>query len=119
MKGEEGDGVLSLPIHQLVRQMQHENGIRHHDYSRYCRFLTRKLARMRKSLGISLNFDIPGTGKSGGRGAASKSRPLNKECFFSAEVVTSSAYLLLPLLYGEYACRGVLLIGMSCIVICL
>ena len=105
LKGEESP-LLTLPIHQLIRQMRNENGLKHRDHMRYCHFLTRKLARVRKNLGLGLNFNVTGvgSGKTGGRGSNSnnnKARPINTECFLSAELVTSSSFLMVPLLYGE------------------
>jgi hypothetical protein len=95
-----GEG-LSLPIHSLVRALQSEHGLRHRDHARYCHFLSRKLARVRKSLGLQLNFEAPGG--SSGSGKRGK-RPTNTESFIPAERVTCAEHLLLPLLYGVCVC---------------
>lgn len=77
---------FSLPIHSLVRTLQGENGLKHHDYARYRRFLTRKLRRVRKSLSLTY-----------GKGKVFVKREV------TPEIVTDSNYLLVQLLLAERA----------------
>jgi hypothetical protein len=52
LQKESADIRVSLAIHELIRQYQNENGLKHHDHTRYRHFLTRKLQKVRKSAGL-------------------------------------------------------------------
>lgn len=78
-------GKLSLRVLDVVRTSQSENGLRHKDYMRYRQYCSRRLARIRKSLGIS----------SGKVNTSIKS--------LCAENATDNRYLLIPLVNAERA----------------
>eukprot|EP00602_Paraphysomonas_sp_CaronLab_P010353 CAMPEP_0185023592 /NCGR_PEP_ID=MMETSP1103-20130426/6245_1 /TAXON_ID=36769 /ORGANISM="Paraphysomonas bandaiensis, Strain Caron Lab Isolate" /LENGTH=666 /DNA_ID=CAMNT_0027556259 /DNA_START=44 /DNA_END=2041 /DNA_ORIENTATION=- len=79
-------GHITLHIHKTITTLQNENGLKHHDHMRYSSFLTRKLQRVRKSIGFTY-----------GRGKGFESREI------VPEIITSEAYLLVPLLAAERA----------------
>lgn len=74
----------SLKIHDTIRTLQNENGLRHQDYMRYRHYLNNKLRRIRKAVGFTF-----------GKGKVFVKREI------TASVVNSDTYLLILLLSAE------------------
>lgn len=77
---------FSLNIHELIRQLHNENGLKHNDHTRYRHFLTKRMRRVRKSLGMTH-----------GKGKAFVKIDI------IPEIVANSSFLLLALLSTERA----------------
>lgn len=47
---------LSLKVHEVAKDCQNQNGLRHGDYHQYRQYCTRRLKRVRSSRGVRLMF---------------------------------------------------------------
>ena len=77
---------ISFKIHELIRNLQNENGLRHQDYMRYRHYLTRKLRKVRKAIGLTY-----------GKGKSYVKKQINPD------QVIHENFLLIPLLLTERA----------------
>ncbi|CAM9335457.1 unnamed protein product [Choristocarpus tenellus] len=79
---------LSLKVHEVIKECQNQNGIRHGDYQRYRQYCSRRLKRVRSSRDVKFLF---GKGKNF----------VPKE--LTADVATTSRHLEIPLMMAERA----------------
>ncbi|MBN3314220.1 SRP68 protein, partial [Atractosteus spatula] len=82
-KPEEG---LGLEILQIIKDSQQQHGLRHGDYQRYRGYCSRRLRRLRKTLGFKMGNRHKFTGKK-----------------VTVEMLSDSRYLLLVLMEAERA----------------
>ncbi|KAI4894849.1 hypothetical protein NFI96_018294, partial [Prochilodus magdalenae] len=62
-KENQSDGGLSLEILQIIKDSQQQHGLRHGDYQRYRGYCSRRLRRLRKTLGFKMGNRHKFTGK--------------------------------------------------------
>ncbi len=99
---------ISLHIHKIVSSLQSENGLKHNDHLHYRAYLTRKLQRIRSSLGlkygkgklfeyqeITTEMILKGIGKEEKNGKDQQEKQTTEK--------VESGYLLIPLLLAERA----------------
>lgn len=77
---------LSLEILQIIKESQQQHGLRHQDYQRYRGYCSRRLRRLRKTLGFKMGNRHKFTGKK-----------------VTAELLSDNRYLLLVLMDAERA----------------
>eukprot|EP00752_Nemacystus_decipiens_P010255 g9139.t1 len=80
--------ALTLKVHEIAKDAQNQNGLRHGDYHQYRQYCTRRLKRVRSSRQVRFMF---GKGKSF----------VQKE--LSPDMVTSASHLEIPLMTAERA----------------
>ncbi|XP_017293257.1 signal recognition particle subunit SRP68 [Kryptolebias marmoratus] len=80
------DGGLSLEILQIIKESQQQHGLRHGDYQRYRGYCSRRLRRLRKTLGFKMGNRHKFVGKK-----------------VTVEMLSDSRYLLLVLMEAERA----------------
>uniref|UniRef100_A0A3B3BSY0 Signal recognition particle subunit SRP68 n=1 Tax=Oryzias melastigma TaxID=30732 RepID=A0A3B3BSY0_ORYME len=80
------DGGLGLEILQIIKESQQQHGLRHGDYQRYRGYCSRRLRRLRKTLGFKMGNRHKFVGKK-----------------ITEEMLTDSRYLLLVLMEAERA----------------
>uniref|UniRef100_A0A672YTS1 Signal recognition particle subunit SRP68 n=1 Tax=Sphaeramia orbicularis TaxID=375764 RepID=A0A672YTS1_9TELE len=80
------DGGLGLEILQIIKESQQQHGLRHGDYQRYRGYCSRRLRRLRKTLGFKMGNRHKFVGKK-----------------ITVEMLSDSRYLLLVLMEAERA----------------
>ncbi|XP_065112054.1 signal recognition particle subunit SRP68 [Paramisgurnus dabryanus] len=80
------DGSLGLEILQIIKDSQLQHGLRHGDYQRYRGYCSRRLRRLRKTLGFKMGNRHKYTGKK-----------------VTVEMLSDSRHLLLVLMEAERA----------------
>uniref|UniRef100_A0AAY4A8P8 Signal recognition particle subunit SRP68 n=1 Tax=Denticeps clupeoides TaxID=299321 RepID=A0AAY4A8P8_9TELE len=85
-KENAADGGLSLEILQIIKDSQQQHGLRHGDYQRYRGYCSRRLRRLRKTLGFKMGNRHKFTGKK-----------------VTVEILSDSRYLLLVVMEAERA----------------
>ncbi|KAM6939697.1 signal recognition particle subunit SRP68 [Xenentodon cancila] len=80
------DGGLGLEILQVIKESQQQHGLRHGDYQRYRGYCSRRLRRLRKTLGFKMGNRHKFVGKK-----------------VTVEMLTDSRHLLLVLMEAERA----------------
>ncbi|KAM9792872.1 signal recognition particle subunit SRP68 [Neosynchiropus ocellatus] len=80
------DGSLGLEILQIIKESQQQHGLRHGDYQRYRGYCSRRLRRLRKTLGFKMGNRHKYTGKK-----------------ITEDILSDSRYLLLVLMEAERA----------------
>ncbi|XP_056135873.1 signal recognition particle subunit SRP68 [Lampris incognitus] len=80
------DGGLGLEILQIIKDSQQQHGLRHGDYQRYRGYCSRRLRRLRKTLGFKMGNRHKFTGKK-----------------ITVEMLSDNRYLLLVLMEAERA----------------
>ncbi|XP_053355113.1 signal recognition particle subunit SRP68 [Clarias gariepinus] len=80
------DEGLSLEILQIIKESQQQHGLRHGDYQRYRGYCSRRLRRLRKTLGFRMGNRHKFTGKK-----------------ITVEILSDSRYLLLVVMEAERA----------------
>ncbi|XP_039595538.1 signal recognition particle subunit SRP68 [Polypterus senegalus] len=80
------DEGLSLEILQIIKESQQQHGLRHGDYQRYRGYCSRRLRRLRKTLGFKMGNRYKFTGKK-----------------ITVDMLTDNRYLLLVLMDAERA----------------
>lgn len=80
------DGGLGLEILQIIKESQQQHGLRHGDYQRYRGYCSRRLRRLRKTLGFKMGNRHKFIGKK-----------------VTVEILSDSRYLLLVLMEAERA----------------
>ncbi|KAK5599540.1 signal recognition particle subunit srp68 [Crenichthys baileyi] len=80
------EGGLGLEILQIIKESQQQHGLRHGDYQRYRGYCSRRLRRLRKTLGFKMGNRHKFVGKK-----------------VSVEILSDSRYLLLVLMEAERA----------------
>ncbi|XP_029914377.1 signal recognition particle subunit SRP68 [Myripristis murdjan] len=80
------DGGLGLEILQIIKDSQQQHGLRHGDYQRYRGYCSRRLRRLRKTLGFKMGNRHKFTGKK-----------------VTVEMLSDNRYLLLVLMEAERA----------------
>ncbi|RVE76625.1 hypothetical protein OJAV_G00010630 [Oryzias javanicus] len=80
------DGGLGLEILQIIKESQQQHGLRHGDYQRYRGYCSRRLRRLRKTLGFKMGNRHKFVGKK-----------------ITEDMLTDSRYLLLVLMEAERA----------------
>ncbi|XP_034045228.1 signal recognition particle subunit SRP68 [Thalassophryne amazonica] len=80
------DGGLGLEILQIIKESQQQHGLRHGDYQRYRGYCSRRLRRLRKTLGFKMGNRHKYIGKK-----------------ISVEVLSDSRFLLMVLMEAERA----------------
>ncbi|XP_066560333.1 signal recognition particle subunit SRP68 [Amia ocellicauda] len=85
-KENKPDEGLGLEILQIIKESQQQHGLRHGDYQRYRGYCSRRLRRLRKTLGFKMGNRHKFTGKK-----------------VTVEMVSDSRYLLLVLMEAERA----------------
>uniref|UniRef100_A0A8C4NUR2 Signal recognition particle subunit SRP68 n=1 Tax=Dicentrarchus labrax TaxID=13489 RepID=A0A8C4NUR2_DICLA len=80
------DGNIGLEILQIIKESQQQHGLRHGDYQRYRGYCSRRLRRLRKTLGFKMGNRHKYIGKK-----------------ITVEIVSDSRYLLLVLMEAERA----------------
>ncbi|KAK9539962.1 hypothetical protein VZT92_002441 [Zoarces viviparus] len=85
-KGKSSDGGLGLEILQIIKESQQQHGLRHGDYQRYRGYCSRRLRRLRKTLGFRMGNRHKFIGKK-----------------ITVEMLSDSRYLLLVLMEAERA----------------
>ncbi|KAL6455652.1 hypothetical protein MHYP_G00355030 [Metynnis hypsauchen] len=85
-KENQPDGGLSLEILQIIKDSQQQHGLRHGDYQRYRGYCSRRLRRLRKTLGFRMGNRYKYTGKK-----------------VTVEMVRDNRYLLLVVMEAERA----------------
>ncbi|XP_023810009.1 signal recognition particle subunit SRP68 [Oryzias latipes] len=80
------DSGLGLEILQIIKESQQQHGLRHGDYQRYRGYCSRRLRRLRKTLGFRMGNRHKFVGKK-----------------ITEEMLTDSRYLLLVLMEAERA----------------
>lgn len=80
------DGGLGLEILQIIKESQQQHGLRHGDYQRYRGYCSRRLRRLRKTLGFKMGNKHKFVGKK-----------------ITVEMLSDSRYLLLVLMEAERA----------------
>ncbi|XP_068448738.1 signal recognition particle subunit SRP68 [Clinocottus analis] len=80
------DGGLGLEILQIIKESQQQHGLRHGDYQRYRGYCSRRLRRLRKTLGFRMGNRHKFIGKK-----------------ITVEMISDSRYLLLVLMEAERA----------------
>uniref|UniRef100_A0A3B5LYI1 Signal recognition particle subunit SRP68 n=1 Tax=Xiphophorus couchianus TaxID=32473 RepID=A0A3B5LYI1_9TELE len=79
-------GGLGLEILQIIKESQQQHGLRHGDYQRYRGYCSRRLRRLRKTLGFKMGNRHKFVGKK-----------------ITVEILSDSRYLLLVLMEAERA----------------
>ncbi|XP_047222719.1 signal recognition particle subunit SRP68 isoform X2 [Girardinichthys multiradiatus] len=79
-------GGLGLEILQIIKESQQQHGLRHGDYQRYRGYCSRRLRRLRKTLGFKMGNRHKFVGKK-----------------VTVEILSDSRYLLLVLMEAERA----------------
>ncbi|XP_069386482.1 signal recognition particle subunit SRP68 [Paralichthys olivaceus] len=85
-KKNSSDGGLGLEILQIIKESQQQHGLRHGDYQRYRGYCSRRLRRLRKTLGFKMGNRHKFVGKK-----------------ITVEMLSDSRYLLLVLMEAERA----------------
>ncbi|KAG7491678.1 hypothetical protein MATL_G00006260 [Megalops atlanticus] len=85
-KENSADEGLSLEILQIIKDSQQQHGLRHGDYQRYRGYCSRRLRRLRKTLGFKMGNRHKFTGKK-----------------VTVEMLSDNRYLLLVLMEAERA----------------
>nr|XP_040042608.1 signal recognition particle subunit SRP68 [Gasterosteus aculeatus aculeatus] len=85
-KENSSDGGLGLEILQIIKESQQQHGLRHGDYQRYRGYCSRRLRRLRKTLGFRMGNRHKFIGKK-----------------ITVEMLSDSRYLLLVLMEAERA----------------
>ncbi|XP_068583064.1 signal recognition particle subunit SRP68 [Cebidichthys violaceus] len=85
-KEKSSDGGLGLEILQIIKESQQQHGLRHGDYQRYRGYCSRRLRRLRKTLGFRMGNRHKFIGKK-----------------ITVEMLSDSRYLLLVLMEAERA----------------
>uniref|UniRef100_A0A674N7Z1 Signal recognition particle subunit SRP68 n=1 Tax=Takifugu rubripes TaxID=31033 RepID=A0A674N7Z1_TAKRU len=85
-KENSSDGGLGLEILQIIKESQQQHGLRHGDYQRYRGYCSRRLRRLRKTLGFKMGNRHKFIGKK-----------------ITAEMLSDSRYLLMVLMEAERA----------------
>ncbi|KAM3623730.1 uncharacterized protein V6R79_015014 [Siganus canaliculatus] len=85
-KENQSDGGLGLEILQIIKESQQQHGLRHGDYQRYRGYCSRRLRRLRKTLGFKMGNRHKFVGKK-----------------ITVEILSDSRYLLLVLMEAERA----------------
>ncbi|XP_030637240.1 signal recognition particle subunit SRP68 [Chanos chanos] len=85
-KENSSDAGLGLEILQIIKDSQQQHGLRHGDYQRYRGYCSRRLRRLRKTLGFKMGNRHKFTGKK-----------------VTVEMVSDNRYLLLVLMEAERA----------------
>ncbi|XP_034394173.1 signal recognition particle subunit SRP68 [Cyclopterus lumpus] len=85
-KNNSSDGGLGLEILQIIKESQQQHGLRHGDYQRYRGYCSRRLRRLRKTLGFRMGNRHKFVGKK-----------------ITVEMLSDSRYLLLVLMEAERA----------------
>lgn len=80
------EGGLGLEILQIIKESQQQHGLRHGDYQRYRGYCSRRLRRLRKTLGFKMGNRHKFVGKK-----------------VTVEILSDSRYLLLVLMEAERA----------------
>ncbi|KAM9769890.1 signal recognition particle subunit SRP68 [Menidia menidia] len=80
------EGGLGLEILQIIKESQQQHGLRHGDYQRYRGYCSRRLRRLRKTLGFKMGNRHKFVGKK-----------------ITVEMLSDSRYLLLVLMEAERA----------------
>ncbi|KAK2919144.1 hypothetical protein Q8A73_003515 [Channa argus] len=80
------DGGLGLEILQIIKESQQQHGLRHGDYQRYRGYCSRRLRRLRKTLGFKMGNRHKFIGKK-----------------VTVELLSDNRYLLLVLMEAERA----------------
>lgn len=80
------DGGLGLEILQIIKESQQQHGLRHGDYQRYRGYCSRRLRRLRKTLGFKMGNRHKFVGKK-----------------VTVEMLSDNRYLLLVLMEAERA----------------
>ncbi|XP_029359174.1 signal recognition particle subunit SRP68 [Echeneis naucrates] len=80
------DGGLGLEILQIIKESQQQHGLRHGDYQRYRGYCSRRLRRLRKTLGFKMGNRHKFIGKK-----------------VTVDMLSDSRYLLLVLMEAERA----------------
>ncbi|KAG7486571.1 signal recognition particle subunit SRP68 [Solea senegalensis] len=80
------DGGTGLEILQIIKESQQQHGLRHGDYQRYRGYCSRRLRRLRKTLGFKMGNRHKFVGKK-----------------ITVEMLSDSRYLLLVLMEAERA----------------
>uniref|UniRef100_A0A671L9T3 Signal recognition particle subunit SRP68 n=1 Tax=Sinocyclocheilus anshuiensis TaxID=1608454 RepID=A0A671L9T3_9TELE len=80
------DGSLGLEILQIIKDSQQQHGLRHGDYQRYRGYCSRRLRRLRKTLGFKMGNRHKFTGKK-----------------VTVELLSDNRHLLLVLMEAERA----------------
>ncbi|XP_008415867.1 signal recognition particle subunit SRP68 isoform X1 [Poecilia reticulata] len=80
------EGWLGLEILQIIKESQQQHGLRHGDYQRYRGYCSRRLRRLRKTLGFKMGNRHKFVGKK-----------------ITVEILSDSRYLLLVLMEAERA----------------
>ncbi|XP_037545915.1 signal recognition particle subunit SRP68 [Nematolebias whitei] len=80
------EGGLGLEILQIIKESQQQHGLRHGDYQRYRGYCSRRLRRLRKTLGFKMGNRHKFVGKK-----------------ITVEMISDSRYLLLVLMEAERA----------------
>ncbi|XP_055364908.1 signal recognition particle subunit SRP68 [Betta splendens] len=85
-KENQPDGGIGLEILQVIKESQQQHGLRHGDYQRYRGYCSRRLRRLRKTLGFRMGNRHKFIGKK-----------------VTVEMVSDSRYLLVVLMEAERA----------------
>ncbi|XP_056265620.1 signal recognition particle subunit SRP68 [Pseudoliparis swirei] len=85
-KKNSSDGGLGLEILQIIKESQQQHGLRHGDYQRYRGYCSRRMRRLRKTLGFRMGNRHKFIGKK-----------------ITVEMLSDSRYLLLVLMEAERA----------------
>ncbi|XP_035258809.1 signal recognition particle subunit SRP68 isoform X2 [Anguilla anguilla] len=85
-KENSGDEGLGLEILQIIKESQQQHGLRHGDYQRYRGYCSRRMRRLRKTLGFRMGNRHKFTGKK-----------------VTVEMLSDNRYLLLVLMEAERA----------------
>ncbi|XP_075870211.1 signal recognition particle subunit SRP68 [Nelusetta ayraudi] len=85
-KENSSDGGLGLEILQIIKESQQQHGLRHGDYQRYRGYCSRRLRRLRKTLGFKMGNRHKFIGKK-----------------ITVEMLSDNRYLLLVLMEAERA----------------
>ncbi|XP_061584349.1 signal recognition particle subunit SRP68-like [Cololabis saira] len=85
-KENSSDGGLGLEILQIIKESQQQHGLRHGDYQRYRGYCSRRLRRLRKTLGFKMGNRHKFVGKK-----------------VTVEMLSDSRHLLLVLMEAERA----------------
>ncbi|KAJ8363563.1 hypothetical protein SKAU_G00123940 [Synaphobranchus kaupii] len=85
-KQNSGNAGLGLEILQIIKDSQQQHGLRHGDYQRYRGYCSRRLRRIRKTLGFKMGNRHKFTGKK-----------------ITVEMLSDSRYLLIVLMEAERA----------------
>ncbi|XP_020787034.1 signal recognition particle subunit SRP68 isoform X1 [Boleophthalmus pectinirostris] len=80
------EGCLGLEILQIIKESQQQHGLRHGDYQRYRGYCSRRLRRLRKTLGFKMGNRHKFVGKK-----------------ITVEMLSDSRYLLIVLMEAERA----------------